>query len=118
VVVTGGDDQHLCASLFEASTDSESLTLVGAETKYAHSSCIKGVVVTKGAQDRSEDGFSVHSSGYDQRYKKWHLKICRGEDGLDLQKIDSVRHGLSDMNGMCKSAQSVYLVGQGIQAFN
>ena len=77
VVVTGGDDQHLCAWLFErvmTEKGQAEVTLLCTEKKYAHSSCVKGLVITKAATGEDSPASSnlfIHSSGYDQRFKTW-----------------------------------------------
>ena len=89
--------------------------------KYAHSSCIKGLVASKlTAESGGDDGscVRVHSSGYDQRFKTWTVKLAYGEQGRPklaaFEKNEpqhTNRHCLSDMNGMCKAGESIYLVG-------
>ena len=92
--------------MFEYSlTDDGKVTLHSQVRKYAHSSCVKGVVL-----GREENGGVVgYSSGYDQRMKKW--KVVGGEGALRVQKEGVWWHGLSDMNGMCKVGGRVVLVG-------
>ena len=62
----------------------------------------------------STGDIKVHSSGYDQRFKTWNLAWSDEEHGLVLSKEQFKHHGLSDMNGMCKSGRTVYLFGLGI----
>ena len=58
LVVTGGDDQHIVAALYQASD--QGAAMVDSVRIYAHSSCIKGLVIQK-----HEGVIGVHSSGYD-----------------------------------------------------
>lgn len=76
---------------------------------YAHSSCIKGL--TAKIDRKNEDCITVHSSGYDQRLKTWKVQGISNEQELKIEKVDSERHSLSDMNWMNRSGDTLILGG-------
>ena len=47
--------------------------------RYAHSSCIKGVVIERDLgtdkEDRNSSWFNIKSASYDQRFKTWAVNI-------------------------------------------
>ena len=57
-IVTGGDDQHISVLLYK--TDGGQIVKLGGVKKYAHSSCVKGLVLR-----RADGHIYVESSGYD-----------------------------------------------------
>ncbi|CDW88527.1 wd40 repeat domain-containing protein [Stylonychia lemnae] len=115
VIVSGGDDQQISLLRLELEQSDEGqikITMKGQFKQYAHSSCIKGLVLSK-----CNGQLKVASSSYDQRYKEWMI------DGDKLVETKTVRHCMSDMNGITiiksidQQSSEVCLVGQGISIF-
>jgi hypothetical protein len=94
--------------------------------QYAHSSCIKGVVLHRSPaleSDRNSSCFEIKTSSYDQRFKTWGLSLKNhyfnqrqmkkdieySNSELKLEK--TVRNCLSDLNGMTKVKNNQILVG-------
>eukprot|EP00347_Sterkiella_histriomuscorum_P019530 403341280 len=132
LIVSGGDDQQIsvikmkrqAADLEQNSQTPKTnylFTIASKLKQYAHSSCIKGVVITQ----QSPSEYKIVSSSYDQRYREQVLNKNE-EDLTKLSQSRVVRHCMSDMNGICKisnyqglpnSPDQIVLVGQGLAIF-
>jgi WD40 repeat protein len=111
LIASGGDDQQISITYLDITTKK-----IIHKKSYAHSSSIKGVTMWR----QSENTYMVASSGYDQRYKEWIVRL--DNDEIKFEKGRVQRHCMSDMNGIgkIKEAQGKYrnvLVGQGLAIF-
>ena len=72
-MASGGDDQQIRVMLIQEDK------VVLEKKLYAHSSCVKGVILSK-----VEGQLVVSSSSYDQRFKRWRVSINQDSLSIDL----------------------------------